>query len=139
MEKIRKDLLKVRHGQKLIFQPQGNNCSAWVQETYDLIFPGEKRLFKISMARTEVPAPLNHVLKGLKFIEEKASASAAKAARVAIAGLFGGCLGPFLQVDGKPLELTNLVFNENFQNGLVELPAALPINRKGELVITAPA
>lgn len=137
MDKIKNDLQLARDG-NLIFQAQGDNCSTLTQETYDTIFPGEKRLFDIEMSQTEVPPPLNHVLHGITKLEN-VSHSLAIAARVACATIlfFLGWAGSIVNVNGR-YSFRNLVFYENFREGIVQLPAALPRNRREDISVGSP-
>ena len=126
LEKIRNDLIKVREG-NLLFQPQGDNCSSWVQETYDTVYPGEKRLFAVPIIETQAPAPLDQLLGCIKTIG-KTTTTGAKVVRISIATFFGGWWGSVINVNEK-LQYKPLVLNDGFLDGVIQLPAAIYRNR----------
>ncbi|MDB6081862.1 MAG: hypothetical protein JWO53_1134 [Chlamydiia bacterium] len=126
MDLLRQDLLKAREG-NMIFQAQGNNCAAWVQETMDTIFPEEKakpRLFEVSILKTASPFPVSCITSNLRATAMLLGHKIANCWRIFICTLFGAWQGCTIKVNGVPTT-ERLIYNPIWLKGNLSLPAQL--------------
>lgn len=129
MAKLKSDLQDSFSG-NMVFQAQGQNCSAWVQQVLDDVFGQENmpRLFNMPVIETSSPSPINKVLSGIRWLE-KISHTVAKAARMGLAILLGGRQKVITTKNGKPVENSTITY-EPWRRGYLALPAALFANEK---------
>jgi|GEM_PF-4439199 len=129
LDRIKKDLEAVRED-RLFFQPQGDNCAAWVQEVLDDVFDGVyrgrplPRYFEVDCYQTTAAFPLN-ILTGFNaFIANKVSRLFADVLRLAQGLLFGSFRGYIHKKEGCVVtETARLITNPQYLSGMVSLPA----------------
>ncbi len=95
-----------------VFQHQGDNCAAWVQQTLEAVF-GESfpKLFDISIYEAATPFPINIVSRSLRWLQDHVSEPISHIARSAFAYLCG--------------QDTTLIAHKLWRKGRLSLPAEL--------------
>ncbi len=119
MDTLKVDL-KAAQDRKMLFQHQGDNCAAWVQQTLDTVFGKANlpRLFEMSIFDVATPFPVNFVLRSFKWLNDHVSETVARIVRIAFTGICGQELSlmrnklwydGILQVPGKLFERKEVV------------------------------
>jgi len=124
-EKLRRDLNKERNNE-VIFQAQGDNCSAWVEETLQFVFQNSDRprFFDVHYTEASGPTPVSYIMEVIKFAANAISATAGNITRIAISVFFGAWHGYTTGVENDgPVE--RLVTNETWRNEKLMLPGTL--------------
>ncbi len=129
MDKMKRDLQDSLSG-NMVFQSQGQNCCAWVQEVLDDVFGKDEqgqysipRLFEVPIIETSAPSPINKVISTVRWIE-KFSHHLAKITRLALASLLGGKNTVTTIKDGKEVHHSTVTY-EPWLRGYQALPALL--------------
>ena len=109
----------------LVFQAQGQNCSAWVQEVLDEVFGAKNipRVFDIPMTLTNAPAPVDEVIYWIRRIDEL-SHQAATMVRVAIGTVMGGTQEITMKKKGQHVVHSTMNY-QPWRKGILSLPALL--------------
>ncbi len=129
MEKLKTDLEDSAKG-NMVFQAQGQNCSAWVQEVVDYVFGKDDeggykipRLFEVPVVETSAPRPINYAIRAVRFTE-KLSYNLAKILRLVVASILGGTNTIVTTKDGKEIKNSTITY-EPWRKGKLALPALL--------------
>ena len=122
MDILRKKCLEAQAG-GWIFQAQGDNCSPFVQEVLDELYPEVQlpRLFEVGILETANPFPINYIVAAIKAAE---SIYLGKAVRIGICTLFGAWRGCEVTINNERI-VKRLVTNPLWLDGTLQLPAML--------------
>lgn len=125
LDAIRQSLQKSHTG-NLIFQAQGDNCAAWVQDILDTVFNDTTvpRPFELPILQTEAPFPVNYIVSFFKTVSDYTCGPVANIVRIAVCTLFGAWQGHTVNSSEGP-ETERLLSNENWLAGRLTLPANL--------------
>ncbi len=129
MDKLKSDL-QDSFNDNMVFQAQGQNCSAWVQEVVHAVFGADEhrkhripQLFEVPVVETTAPKPIDMVINGIRLLET-ISHHVAKVARLALATLLGGAWSITTTRDGRQIK-NSIVTHEPWLRGYLALPALL--------------
>ncbi len=124
-------LQKVKDG-ALIYQPQGYNCSSFLQDVLEETFSEIQlpKIFEASLDELSVGFPANLLTSDLMSLPIDFQIK--NTMRVAIGVLFGAWIGIEVTENGEPQD-KRLIHDEKWQKAIISVPSAL-LKKKNQLV-----